>query len=400
MGRKKKTVQSAIGGYIQSLRVIRGLSITELARQSGLNASVVTRVESGESEATSATLRKLEKGMSLPEGDLALIGTAKRPQTLRLVFPHTVMAAPLIPLALAGQLPDVSFSSFSQKNSEKPYWLPPKKDRGIDFQRFCDRENQQTFAGKKLQELLDSREADLMAGWSVPLQPWPGLYHRVAQVSFGISHLTLSVFEKRNTGDQSQAEGLGPKQLPIKEVPDNLLAFYPAGLESLVYDFKRRARKPGIMERPADFSDWQGFVTDLKSATNSEGEKQVGCFAWEPYLGWLEEELKKDGFTKRGDLWLGLFFAQESFAPEYTSFDLIVRNDHPFAKDWITEQRKKPDGLFAQMKGYVTQLQGSLGDPGGGPLIKNIANYLGMKDKEENVVAKLRKFDMELRFYD
>src|SRR5271157_4206232 len=116
---------------------------------------------------------------------------------MRIAFPHNIMAGPLIPLALAGDLSDVSFASFGLSHSPDPYWIPPKVARmGTKLPQFCNREDDHPFVAQRVKNLLDDRKADMMLSWSRTVDSWPDIYWRVAQVSFGLTNLSLAVFRK------------------------------------------------------------------------------------------------------------------------------------------------------------------------------------------------------------
>jgi transcriptional regulator with XRE-family HTH domain len=85
-----------IGEYIKFLKEEKGLSNTDLANLSGINASYVSRIESGGRNPSPATLRKLAphlgttyenlmKVAGFTKPDLTLVDTTKEGVTLALV---------------------------------------------------------------------------------------------------------------------------------------------------------------------------------------------------------------------------------------------------------------------------------------------------------------------------
>jgi len=72
-----------IGAYIQHLREQRGISLSELSRQSGVNKSVLSRIENDKNDMSLEVARVLSATLGVPVAELIQVNPAQAlPQTI------------------------------------------------------------------------------------------------------------------------------------------------------------------------------------------------------------------------------------------------------------------------------------------------------------------------------
>jgi len=186
--------RATIGLQIQRLRESIGLSQKELAERAQLDASIISRLEAGKyKKPREQTITKLEYALGLTVGSLSGHSSTpfrmSGPTEVHFAFPHTTTPSPLIRLAITGEVPRVSFSSFALASTPgKPHWLPTNA-QGNSLPD-TNHENIQPFYSVTLKELLDRREADVVLAYSGIFESYHEMYRRFAQVSAGLSSLT------------------------------------------------------------------------------------------------------------------------------------------------------------------------------------------------------------------
>ena len=149
----------------------------------------------------------------------------RRSQSVRVMFPHTIMAAPLIALAAEGEVSDVLFASSLGSNGE-PLWILPR-DQQIGSDRSNESDGHHLVGPVALKNRLDAGDADLIVGWHAPLWPQSD-YRREAQISSGLSGCTVGVFvNKASPGLESHFDSEGTwNPTRISDEEDSVEAFY------------------------------------------------------------------------------------------------------------------------------------------------------------------------------
>lgn len=72
-----------IGEYVRMIREQRGISLSELARQSGLNKSLLSRVENDKNDMSLETARVLSATLGIPVAELIQVNPVQSlPQTI------------------------------------------------------------------------------------------------------------------------------------------------------------------------------------------------------------------------------------------------------------------------------------------------------------------------------
>jgi transcriptional regulator with XRE-family HTH domain len=381
--------RSAIGRLVRQIRESRGLTRAQLARNAECNASVLTRIEEGHTVAPEpATLLKFERALEIEPGSLSKIahGIGGHPlgSAVRLAIPHNVLSGPLIPLALQGDLADVSIASFTGFDSD-PIWIPGKIRRPEDWSppRYS-RESNRCFQGAALTDLLEQKKADLIVAWRGLVSEWPEIFCRVAEISTGLSSCSAVIVSKSSAPD-----------INFEKLPSNSPALFPTGILPLVHRFMKLANLT-LRPRDIDFGDWPKLLSEVSLILDQSD--YVLCFAWEPYLSWLVRDLPRT-LRISDKTWLGLYFTQYSKAPVYTSLDIIARSDDDTILDWVQQQRDNNDGLFGRLKGYIRRIDNAIADPDeSGAVLEAIAEYLDIT--AQTVAEELRRFELKVMFYD
>jgi hypothetical protein len=323
------------------------------------------------------------------------------------MFPHTVLSAPLIPLARAGDLADVRFAS-SLNSVGEPVWMLPKGQRKTAEQSTIER-TRPLVGSAGLKSLLDAGETDLVVGWGAVVAHTPAVYLRVAQISGGLSGCMAGLFVKRGsmaftdiTAEQDRRARMEHLDAYSFLKGTRIPALHPDGVEGYVDQYGKSQRlsdnQIALEGRKADLGHWQ----ELKDAVLAGSAEAFLFFGWEPYVSRLQEEILP-GFVLVEMEWLGLYFAQQTEGANYSSLDLIVHRDNEDVTRWLAEQRaNKKEGFFAQLQKYtahIREVQLSGKNPGfGPPVLSTIAAYLQMD--ESQLVKTLRQFEFQVRYYD
>jgi hypothetical protein len=371
-----------------------------LARLAEVSASIVTRIEGGAAPRGS-TIRKIERAFGLPFGTFAASRTAWRsaddPVDIRIIFPHTTMACPFMPIALLGDVPNASFASYAQESarqesdgSYEPQWFVPAKRR-TETPTLRGHRKIRPFVSSTLKYLIDQRRADIMLAWNGVIASTPEAYKRYAQISIGLSALTCIYFGTATTARTSAVS-----------------AIFPVGLDDLVHRYVTAANaetdhrvehhhSTNFKYHSRDLSDWNGVVAFAKQLYKDEGG--LAFFAWDPYSSWIQDELRgQPDFKFDIADSIGLYSAIRAKWPVYTIMDVIARTDNIDALKWLDKERGRSDGFFGRLRASIELVKKDLNSEIGGPSFERIRTYLDMP--AENTRFALRQIDFDVRFYD
>lgn len=100
-------IGQAVGAQIRRLRRLRGMSVSELARQAGISKGTLSVLEAGQGNPTIETISAIAVALRLPLGDLIQPGTPREPTVVRGTDPPTTYKQELLHRIGSGAMTEV-----------------------------------------------------------------------------------------------------------------------------------------------------------------------------------------------------------------------------------------------------------------------------------------------------
>jgi transcriptional regulator with XRE-family HTH domain len=418
----------SIGEEIRELREEKDWSQSDLASKAGVDASILSRLESGFVKNPSReTIKKLAKALGVTSSRLLRQIKETRDDTesalLRIGFGHCIWAAPIIALVMETRIAGLKVTSYGHKKSGndeaiyEPFWYDatelkrgkaikagPSYVKGSDIDRLPNVEDWSTesdlkaFTADDLVHLLLADEVDCIMVPGEHFKPYSSLLIRSAYIMntarSGCSLLAIGndlnkekKYENFETLLKNVQTGINGPQVTTffarGTIAERQLGFY---LSQYAKDLRQFY---------LDLGDWEKSWFQLKATLETEG----GLFfiGWEPQLSWIQKKVKE--FNKKlaviEDKLPDLIPSDQLLdkRDQYLTFEIMFKRTSKWLENVETNNNLK--NFFALINASISEISTITNEQS--PVVRLIAKYLDMESAA--CFKSLTSLNFSLRFY-
>jgi transcriptional regulator with XRE-family HTH domain len=421
---------ATIGEEIKKYREKKGLSQADLVAKAGIDASILSRLESGGIKTTSEDkIRKVAKALGIPAKKL-LRHVTKEPQIetentfLQIGFGHCIWAAPIIALTMQGRIPNLRVTSYGYMQSDieapsfKPYWYDTdelKRDRKIkagpsyvncsDLEELPKIENWEsedkgpylkTFTADDLVNLLLTDEADCIIVPGELFKLYSSLLVRCAYImNTGRSGCSLMAIGNGLNKEADDFDILFKNVQAVTNGPQITTFFARGTIAERHLEFYLDGYRKDLREFYVDLGDWESFWSQLKEILTKEG----GLFfiGWEPQMSWIRKAVHEFNpeFTCV-DVELPEVISRDKLPnkrEQYLTFEIMFKKTSRILENLETNTALK--NFFALLNASIAEISSVTNK--NSPIVRLLAKYLDMNS--EVCFNALSSLNFALRFY-
>lgn len=401
------------GERVAALRKARGYTQIEFANASGLNQSIISRIETGKNvQPEPETLEKMAKALEVSIEEVTprrieRIEVKESPVSpVNVAFAYCLWSAPIIDMALKNIKDDnFRFSSWDALPPGKDSFPKPEflnqdiLDKILLQKETMERYEKQWYSAAHLEKCVLNNSADIVIASFSVLSKNPQLVPCARLVVASGKGVSLLVYDKnkhqglfeyrKKSADYTTIHCI---EVAIKKLPSNesinQIPTYYAGetiAAERIRSFNKEVRNL-LDPKMIDVGNWQETE---KLMIGSLEEKGYFLFlGWEPYISWIKAKLKELG--KDEDYLESLNFGS-LYRETLFSFDLIIRHPRYLSgqKDagfYITQIKRLLLGVRTSINALNRELR-SVENPNTddaddlkfSPITMNISQYLNME---------------------
>jgi transcriptional regulator with XRE-family HTH domain len=418
---------ASLGEEIKKLRDARDWSQTQLASKSGIDASTLSRLESGQIKNTSKdNIKKLEKALEVPTATLTRLSqeTSKDTESalLRIGFGHCIWAAPIIAMVMEGRMAGLRITSYGYKQEGDdetaflPFWYDsdnlkrskrikagPSYVKCTDVDKLPNIDNWdsketklRTFAADDLIDLLQAEELDCIMVPGELFVPYRSLLIRCAHVMntvrSGCSLIAVGNDLNKNFKDFS---ALFKNVQSVVNGPQIMTFFVKGTIAEKHLNFYLGTYLKELRQNYIELGNWEVFWPQLKETLETEG----GFFfiGWEPHLTWIKKAVKElnKGFSSI-EVELPDYIPRNVVSDkreQYLTFDIMFKKTSKFIEDFSLNKTLR--NFFALLETSILTISNAPNKQS--PIVRLIAKYLDMKS--DDCYQALSSLNFALRFF-
>jgi len=421
---------ATIGDEIKKYRIKKGLSQAELVDKSGIDSSILSRLESGGIKTTSEDkITKVAKALGIPAKRLLRHVTnelqAETENTfLRIGFGHCIWAAPIIALTMQGRIPNLRVTSYGYTQSDteapsfKPFWYDIdefKRDRKIkagpnyvncsDVEELPKIENWasedkgpylKTFTADDLVNLLLTDEVDCIIVPGELFKLYSSLLVRCAYLmNTGRSGCSLMAVGNGLNKKFDDFDTLFKNLQAVINGPQITTLFSRGTIAERQLDFYLGHYRKDLRQFYVDLGDWESFWSQLKEVLHKEG----GAFfiGWEPQISWIRKAVHE--FNKEFncvDVELPNVISRDQLPnkrEQYLTFEIMFKKNSRVFEN--LETNKTINNFLALLNASIAEISNISNKQS--PTVRSIAKYLDMTS--EVCFSALSSLNFALRYY-